>query len=114
MANVILAHNHFDADHLEAVKADMAVMGTPTIRVIDGGDHYIAIEGCHRLRAAEATDTAVCLEVLDEDETIDLDTLDIDTYGEFDEQVIPVTEFIEWFTREPFPMDAEMIKVDEA
>jgi hypothetical protein len=49
---VKLLHNHYDPQHLAEVKAEMLTLGTPTIRVIDGGDMYYAVEGCHRLRAA--------------------------------------------------------------
>ena len=49
---VILPHAHFEADHLASVIAEMAVLGAPTIKAIDCGDHYVALEGSHRLRAA--------------------------------------------------------------
>lgn len=39
---------------LEAVKAEMAVLGAPVIRVIDCGQYFMALEGCHRIAAAHA------------------------------------------------------------
>ena len=115
MTNTILAHSHFDQDHLEAVANQMSELGSPTIRVIDGGDHYIAIEGSHRLRAAEQTDTPVMFDVLDEDGEIDLETLDLDDNGWFcGETVVSVAEFIEWFTKNPFPADAATVEVEAA
>jgi hypothetical protein len=113
MATIILLHQHYDADHLEAVKADMAELGAPKIRVIDGGDQYFAIEGTHRLRAAEETGTPVILDVLDADGTIDLDSLDYDCEGWFeDEKTIPVADFIAWFTRPPYPMGEVAVDVE--
>lgn len=48
-----LLHNHFDKNHLENVKAEMLKLGTPTVRVYSlAHDMNFAIEGCHRLRAA--------------------------------------------------------------
>lgn len=53
---VILLHAYFDPAHLEAVKADMATMGAPTVRAVwsEGDSAWVALEGCHRLRAAHA------------------------------------------------------------
>ncbi|MDD2794397.1 hypothetical protein [Acidocella sp.] len=50
--HIILPHAHFDAAHLEAVKAEMLTLGAPAILAIDCGDHYVALEGAHRIRAA--------------------------------------------------------------
>lgn len=52
---VALMHDHYNADHLEQVKQEMLVLGPPEIKVLDLGfdDLYQAVEGCHRLRAAE-------------------------------------------------------------
>jgi len=52
---VILAHDHFDQEHLDEVVAEMKVLGAPTIRVYETEIHntYQAVEGCHRLRACE-------------------------------------------------------------
>jgi uncharacterized ParB-like nuclease family protein len=41
---------------VEAVKDEMRVLGPPIIRVVDCGDYYMAIEGCHRLMAAAQLD----------------------------------------------------------
>ena len=51
---MIYALNHTTANHLAAVTAEMETLGAPTIRVVDCGDHYIALEGSHRLAAAHA------------------------------------------------------------
>jgi hypothetical protein len=51
--DIVLLHKHFDAGHLEMVKSQMAELGAPTIRAIwdECSGFWLAIEGCHRLRA---------------------------------------------------------------
>lgn len=113
MTTIILV-NDIDADKLEAVKAEMEKLGAPTIRAIDAGDHLIAVEGSHRLRAAEELGMAVNIEIVDEDGEIDLDTLDWDDNGWFDERVVSGREFIEGFTRHPFPMGQPTAEIEVA
>lgn len=60
------------ADKLEAVKAEMSSLGAPTIRVVDCGDHYMALEGSHRLAAAAELGITPELEVYDQDDTLDI------------------------------------------
>ena len=51
---VYLLHEHYDVAHLEAVKDQMAILGAPVIRAVYVArvDAWVALEGCHRLRAA--------------------------------------------------------------
>lgn len=51
---IILPHDHFDAAHLESVKAQMAVLGAPTIKGVwmECYNAWVALEGSHRLRSA--------------------------------------------------------------
>lgn len=51
---IALFHDYFDPTHLGQVKAEMLHLGTPTIRAvwIESWDMWVALEGCHRLRAA--------------------------------------------------------------
>lgn len=53
---IALFHKHYDETHLEEVKAKMLTLGAPKIRAIwsDAYDMWMAVEGCHRLRAAAA------------------------------------------------------------
>ena len=69
-----------EATKLAAVKAEMLRLGAPTVRVVDCGDHYMAIEGCHRLTAAADLGIAPVLVVLSQDDMIDADSLDIDAF----------------------------------
>jgi len=52
---IALLHKHFNKDHLEEVKAEMAVMGAPVIKAVwlEHLDLFAALEGCHRIRAAK-------------------------------------------------------------
>jgi len=73
--------NGTDPAKLAAVKAEMAIMGSPTVRVVDCGDHYMAIEGCHRLMAAAELGIAPRLTVLAQDDMVAADSLDIDGFA---------------------------------
>jgi len=53
--NIALVHDHYDAEHLEAVKAEMLTSGAPVIKAVwmECYNLYAALEGCHRIRAAK-------------------------------------------------------------
>lgn len=53
--DIILYHNHYDAQHLDEVAAQMQTLGAPAIRAIwsDVYGAWMAVEGCHRVRAAQ-------------------------------------------------------------
>lgn len=65
-----------ESDKLETVVAQMREMGAPTIRVVDCGDHYMALEGSHRLAAAAALDLVPDFEIIDQDGQIDISDYD--------------------------------------
>ena len=111
---MIILVNEIDAGHLAEVKTEMAARGAPTIRAIDAGDHMIAIEGSHRLRAAEELGLPVNIKIIDEDGDIDLDTLDWDDNGWFDDRIVPVRDFIDRFTAHPFPAGAATAEIEIA
>lgn len=52
---IALYHKHYDENHLAEVKEIMKVKGAPVIRAIwsDIYGMWMAIEGCHRIRAAK-------------------------------------------------------------
>lgn len=72
MQNIVLLHNHYDQEKLDAVIGIMETMGPPTIRVYDlGFDNLVqAVEGCHRLRACEHLGIQPILEYIDADAKI--------------------------------------------
>ena len=58
----------------------MLVRGRPKIRVVDCGNYYMAIEGCHRLMAATELRIAPYLIVLAQDDLVEVDSLEIDYF----------------------------------
>ncbi len=52
--DIVLYHKHYNQEHLNAVKAEMKTLGAPTIKAIWSEVYgaWLAVEGCHRLRAA--------------------------------------------------------------
>lgn len=72
----LIAINKPEAAHLQAVIEEMRVLGSPTLRVVDCGDHYVALEGSHRIAAAEKLGLALDLDVLRQDEIVETQTLD--------------------------------------
>lgn len=51
---IILLHTYYDKNHLDEVKSEMQQLGAPVIRAIwdQSVGMWVALEGCHRLRAA--------------------------------------------------------------
>lgn len=68
--------NKADPAHLESVKADMIKMGAPTIHVVDCGDYLMALEGSHRLIAAEELGIAPEFVVFEQSDQIDITAYD--------------------------------------
>ena len=52
---IALVHNHFDSEKLQRVIEEMKVLGAPEIHAVwhPAYDHWVALEGCHRIRAAK-------------------------------------------------------------
>ncbi len=63
-------------DHLLAVTEEMRAMGAPTIRVVDCGDYFMALEGSHRLAAAHNLGLTPNFEVFADQEVIDITEFD--------------------------------------
>jgi len=75
MTTIYAIHAPF-AEKLATVKAEMEALGAPTIRVVDCGDHYMALEGSHRLAAAHALGLEPILTVIDQDDDLDITQFD--------------------------------------
>lgn len=71
-------HGHNERRVVEVI-AEMQTRGAPTIRVVDCGDSYMALEGTHRLEAAARLGIAPNFEVLAGDDLVEADSLDVDT-----------------------------------
>ena len=65
---------------VEEVKAEMRELGPPAICVVDCGDYYMAIEGCHRVMAAAELGIAPFLIVLAQDDLVEVDSLETDFF----------------------------------
>ena len=91
--NIVLLHNHFDQAKLDSVIEEMKTLGAPTIRCYDlGFDNLIqAVEGCHRLRAAEELEIEPIIEIIDEDTKIECLGLDCG-----DNMAVTVAELGDW------------------
>ena len=84
MIKTVYAIHAPDPAHLAAVKAEMQRLGAPVLRVIECGDHYMALEGSHRLAAALELGVAPKLIVYGQDvmvEIADLDWFDRDQFA---------------------------------
>lgn len=77
---VTLYHKHYNEQHLEEVKSEMQSLGAPVIRCIwsETYDMWMAIEGCHRLRAASALGVIPVIQDITNDEAaiIQIDKID--------------------------------------
>ncbi len=80
---ILLVHDSFDPAHLETVKAEMLVMGAPTIKAVKLDDNlYAALEGCHRLRAAHALGLTPEIEEIEYSEEVTTEDLGLDFGGD--------------------------------
>ncbi len=70
--NVALLHNHYNESKLEKVQHEMKALGAPTIRAIwsEMYETWMAVEGCHRLRAAANLGLTPTIEDVTNEETI--------------------------------------------
>ena len=72
MQPIYAIHAPYDAAKLATITAEMAVLGAPTIQVVDCGDYYMALEGSHRLAAAAQLGISPLLAIHSQDEIIDV------------------------------------------
>lgn len=90
MTTIALYHKQYDPKHLEEVKSEMLKLGAPEIRAIWSEVYgvWMAVEGCHRLRAAhELGLTPVIINVTSEETiTIQNDEQDV-TVNTLDETI---------------------------
>ena len=61
-----------EAEKLAQVIEQMRELGAPSIRVVDCGDFYMALEGSHRLAAAAELGLTPALVVYEQDDEIDI------------------------------------------
>jgi hypothetical protein len=91
---VILLHDHYDRAHLEAVKAEMETLGAPTVKALydAANDVWMALEGCHRIRAAHELGLTPEMVECDDDDMMIAD-LNLDWQsGDFDSTAAEAVE----------------------
>lgn len=71
----IYAYNEVNPAHLEDVIADMRSLGAPTLRAVETAWGLVAIEGSHRLAAAEKLGLTPEIFTIDPDDQVDGSTL---------------------------------------
>jgi hypothetical protein len=83
---IALAHDHYSEEHLQEVIEEMKILGPPVIRAVwqECWDMYVALEGCHRLRAAKALGLIHIIDEIDYDDVCDLDLRDPELGLDFD------------------------------
>lgn len=81
---VILAHTHYNDEHLARVVEEMRTLGSPKIRAVwqECWGAWVALEGCHRLRACEVL--GIVPEIIPIELVDGLTTDDIGMSEEFD------------------------------
>ena len=81
---IALMHKHFDAQHLDDVKAEMVNLGAPTIKAVwmECWGVWAALEGCHRIRAAEELGMIPEIEEIEYSEDVTLEDLGVDDSGD--------------------------------
>jgi len=69
---IALFHKHFLESHLEEVKKEMEKLGAPTVKAIWSELYglWLAVEGCHRIRAAKDLGIEPVIEDVSNDEFI--------------------------------------------
>ncbi len=82
--NIILPHDHFDADHLAAVIKEMQALGAPTIKAVrlDAYNAWAALEGSHRIRAAYELGIVPIIEEVEWSDTVTTDDVVPGSYAD--------------------------------
>ena len=69
---IALLHKHYNRGQLEQVKREMVELGAPIIRAIWSEMYglWLAVEGSHRLRAAEELGISPKIDDISDDDTV--------------------------------------------
>ncbi len=85
---VLLFHDHYDENHLQEVIEEMKKFGVPTIKAYETDrNYYMAVEGCHRLRACQVLKVTPVIEKLNWNDTVIIDLDGSDTEIEVSELI---------------------------
>lgn len=82
---IALVHDHFEQAHLDQVISTMKTMGAPVIKAVylEYCDTWAALEGCHRLRAAEALGLTPEIDAVEFNDVTTVSDLGLDYQDEF-------------------------------
>ena len=82
---ITLVHDHFEQDHLDHVIEEMKTLGAPTVKAVwlDYMGSWAALEGCHRLRAAEALGLTPEIEPIEYDDVTTVQDFGLDYEDDF-------------------------------
>ena len=77
---ITLMHDHYDQEHLDHVTEEMKTLGAPRIKAIwmECWCTWVALEGCHRLRAAKVLGLTPEIEAVDYNEDVMASDLGLD------------------------------------
>jgi hypothetical protein len=89
---ILLLHDDYSDAHLEDVKRDMVVLGAPRIKAVEHSGAWVAIEGCHRIRAAKALGLVPEIEAVEYD--AETTTVDLGMEDGFDGDVHVIRELV--------------------
>jgi len=72
---IALVHRHYTEKHLEEVMSEMEVLGEPTIKAIWSELYgmWLAVEGCHRIRAAKELSLNVEIDDISNEESVEIE-----------------------------------------
>lgn len=78
---IALLHKHYSEKHLEEVANEMAVLGAPSIKAIWSEVYgmWLAVEGCHRIRAAKQLGFEPIIDDISDDATVTMESDGEDT-----------------------------------
>lgn len=96
MTTIALYHKHYNQKHLDEVKAEMLKLGTPEIRAIWSEVYgvWMAVEGCHRLRAAHELGLTPIIVDVTNDETVTIENDGEDVTVNVMDEAIDLTDNI--------------------
>ena len=82
---ITLVHDHYEQDHLDQVIEEMKTLGTPTIKAVwvECYNTWAALDGCHRLRAAEVLGLIPEIEEIPYDDETTVTDLGLDFQDDF-------------------------------
>jgi hypothetical protein len=81
---IALLHQSFDPQHVENVKAEMRKLGAPEVKAVymPCYDMYVALEGCHRIRAAKELGLTPIISSVEYSDTVTTSDLGLEFGGD--------------------------------